>query len=129
MSDDLIGPLLLGIKLTREEFSQWLARRRFAVPTFWGTGEPSNALGSSTSSLSEPTVEQPGTRGRPAGTGWKTADEPLLVEMASLVADGTARSPNDAARMMANRALGHGTPESKQTRLAKAYRAKYEDGE
>ena len=63
-------------------------------------------------------------RGRPVGSGsWEAADRDLLKKMHRLIANGSAKSPNDAARLVANRAQGAGTPESKQTRLARSYRA------
>jgi hypothetical protein len=61
--------------------------------------------------------------GRPKRSGWDTADEPLLAEMAALIGNGEAKSANDAARLVASRAAGTGTFESKQSRLAKRYRA------
>jgi hypothetical protein len=34
--DPVTGPALSGIELSREGFTQWLARRGYPVPTFWG---------------------------------------------------------------------------------------------
>jgi hypothetical protein len=72
-----------------------------------------------------------GRSGRRPGTGsWNVADKPLLEEMHRLIADGSAKSANDAARQLADRAQGGNTTalQSKQTRLAKAYRKIYPFG-
>jgi hypothetical protein len=53
------------------------------------------------------------------------ADELLLDEMDSMIKTGKAKSPNDAARLLADRASGSGTLVSKQTRLAIRYRKKF----
>jgi hypothetical protein len=67
-----------------------------------------------------------GRSGRRPGTGsWDVADKPLLEEMHRLITDGLAKSPNDAARQLADKAKGNSIPGSKQTRLAKGYRRKY----
>jgi hypothetical protein len=64
--------------------------------------------------------------GRPTGSGsWQVADEPLLDEMYNMIKTGMAKSPNDAARLLADRASGSGTLASKQTRLANRYRKKF----
>jgi len=64
--------------------------------------------------------------GRPPGSGsWNVTDEPLLNEMREAIVSGQAKSPDDAARLFADRASGSGTPASKQTRLAKKYRMKF----
>jgi hypothetical protein len=70
-----------------------------------------------------------GRSGRRPGTGsWAVADGPLREEMHRLITDGVAKSPNDAAGRLAKQAQGGGTLESKQTRLAKAYRKRYLSG-
>ena len=64
--------------------------------------------------------------GRPTGSGsWQVADELLLDEMDNMIKTGKAKSPNDAARLLADRASGSGTLVSKQTRLAIRYRKKF----
>ena len=64
--------------------------------------------------------------GRPTGSGsWQVADEPLVDEMDSMIKTGKAKSPNDAARLLADRASGSGTLVSKQSRLAIRYRKKF----
>ena len=71
----------------------------------------------------------PGQRnrgGRKPGSGsFKHADEPLFQEMLKLIKSDAAASPEAAAKLVASRAKGSGTLESKVDRLAKAFRAKY----
>jgi hypothetical protein len=55
-------------------------------------------------------------------------DKPLLEEMHRLMNDGIGRSAHHAAGQLAGKATGDGTVESKQARLAKAYRKIYPDG-
>lgn len=63
-------------------------------------------------------------RGRIKGSGsLADADAALVDEMRTLIAEGRTFSVNSAAQMVADRAVGHGTIESKATRLAKRYRA------
>ena len=49
-------------------------------------------------------------------------DEPLLIAMAKLLADGKAASPEAAAKQVASKAHGAGSQESKVERLATRYR-------
>jgi len=64
--------------------------------------------------------------GRPPGSGsWQVADELLLDEMRNMIKTGKAKSANDAARLLADRARGSGILASKQTRLANRYRKKF----
>jgi hypothetical protein len=64
--------------------------------------------------------------GRTPGSGsFDRVDEPLLEEMHALITDRKATSPREAAGMLADKAWGNSTVESKQTRLAKRYRQKY----
>jgi hypothetical protein len=106
--------------ISNADVRAWFERQNLPAPT---------ALGSSTLPVAEPAAEQRAKRGRPAVSGWELADEPLLNEMASFIANGTARSVHHAAGMVVAHAKGSGTPESKQRRLAKAYRAKPRHGE
>ena len=72
-----------------------------------------------------------GRSGRRPGAGsCDVADKPLLEEMHGLITDGLAKSPNDAAGRLADKAQGGSmtTRESKQTRLAKGYRKIYPVG-
>jgi hypothetical protein len=67
--------------------------------------------------------------GRPAGSGsYAPMDEPLILEMDELIKSKKAKSPTDAARIVAPKASGAGTLESKQRRLRIAYRQKFPDG-
>jgi hypothetical protein len=64
--------------------------------------------------------------GRPPGSGsWGVADDRLLDDMRDMIKSGKAKSPNDAARLLVDRAAGTGTPDSKQTRLANRYRKNF----
>jgi hypothetical protein len=49
-------------------------------------------------------------------------DAPLLLEMRQLLSEGKAASAEEAARQVASRAHGGGTPESKAERLARRFR-------
>ena len=61
--------------------------------------------------------------GRRKGDGSMAgADAPLLVEMRGLIADRKAVSPNAAALMVAHKAVGGGTTDSKAARLRRRYR-------
>ena len=65
-----------------------------------------------------------GKRGRTKGSGsLEAADAPLLVEMRRLIDRGEAFSPDGAAKLVARKAKGGGTEESRATRLANRYRA------
>jgi hypothetical protein len=73
----------------------------------------------------KPTAKVP-RRGRKKGTGsFAAIDEPRLEEMAKLIQEGRAASPEAAALQVAPRAHGTGTLKSRVDRLAKRYRAKY----
>ena len=63
-------------------------------------------------------------KGRPAGAGsMDKADAPLLLEMRELIEKGKAFSPNGAAMLVAGKAAGNGTQESKIARLGRRYGA------
>jgi hypothetical protein len=65
-------------------------------------------------------------RGRKPGSGsWEHADEPLVEEMQRLIDSGSAKSAEDAARLVEDRAAGSGALVSKRTRLAKRYRKRF----
>ena len=65
----------------------------------------------------------PKKRGRKKGDGsYATIDLPLLEEMKELILSHRAASPEEAARMLAEKAFGSGSLESKAERLAKRYR-------
>ena len=62
-------------------------------------------------------------RGRKKGDGsYAAIDLPLLSEMKELILSHRAASPEEAARMLAEKAFGPGSLESKAERLAKRYR-------
>lgn len=64
----------------------------------------------------------PARAGRRKGDGSMAgADAPLLVEMRELIDRRQAFSPNAAALMVASKASGSGTPESKAARLRRRY--------
>jgi hypothetical protein len=68
----------------------------------------------------------PRTRGRPRGSGsYALADAPLLQQMKELIETGQASSVNVAASLVADKAKGPGTLESKLTRLRHRYVEKY----
>jgi hypothetical protein len=65
----------------------------------------------------------PPGRGRKKGAGsYAAIDLPLLNEMKELILSRRAASPEEAARMLAKKAHGFGSEESKTERLAKRYR-------
>jgi hypothetical protein len=60
--------------------------------------------------------------GRPPGSGsWRDADQELILEMHELIKAKKAKSPNDAARWLADRAPGWGSIDSKRDRLRQGY--------
>jgi hypothetical protein len=60
-------------------------------------------------------------RGRPPGAGsLQEIDEPLIQKMRQLLRDGSATSPNDAAKQIAGEATGN-SPKAKQARLRKRF--------
>ena len=68
----------------------------------------------------------PRSRGRKKGTGsFEAVDAPLHVEMRDLLDKGAVVSAEAAARMVADRAHGTSTLDSKTDRLAKGFRGKY----
>jgi hypothetical protein len=110
MDDYLVGEGVLSpsvvvrgayrpIFLWKEEFERWL-KRTFGYKKHAG--------------------------GRPVGSGsWQDADQALILKMHRLFKSGAAKSANDAARVVSSEAPGAGTPESKQSRLAKRYRRSF----
>lgn len=80
----------------------------------------SGFIGTKQGSASQ-TVRKPG-RGRPKGSGsYAEADAPLLAEMRQLIAGQEAFSPDGAAKMIAHKAKGGGTLDSRANRLARRY--------
>jgi hypothetical protein len=70
-----------------------------------------------------------GARGRPFGSGWLSSDQPLLREMARLIATGKASSPYNAAHQVASKAAGGGTLESRVRRLERRYSTSNKSGQ
>jgi hypothetical protein len=69
-------------------------------------------------------VATPKKPGRKKGNGsYAAVDLPLLDEMKELISSHRAASPQEAARMLAGKAHGSGTLESKIERLARRYRS------
>ena len=65
----------------------------------------------------------PKKQGRKKGDGsYATIDLPLLDEMKELILSHRAASPEEAAKILAEKAFGSGSLESKAERLAKRYR-------
>jgi hypothetical protein len=54
----------------------------------------------------------------------ESLDLPNLREMKELISSGAAASPEEAARLLAKKAHGGGSVESKTERLAKRYRGR-----
>jgi hypothetical protein len=65
---------------------------------------------------------------RPGQKSLREADKPLLEEMKGLIDRRKAQSAEDAARLVARKATGRGTMESKTERLAKRYREEFRKG-
>ena len=75
---------------------------------------------------SQPVAPTPA--GRPQ-RGHAKKDQILFAEMRRRIKSGEALSSWEAAGQLAPKAVGGGTPESKQKRLSAGYRAKYERSE
>jgi hypothetical protein len=76
--------------------------------------------------LTSNAVGDAGRRGRPPGSGtYDKSDAPLLLEMSTLLKDGTASSVHAASMAVAGRAAGGGTIESKARRLRDAYNRRW----
>ena len=86
----------------------------------WQRGEFEADAAAQTLSLS---ARANSSRGRKPGDGsYDEVDQPLLDEMQELIKRGKAVSPEAAARLVAHKAFGKATFESKVDRLAKKYR-------
>ena len=73
---------------------------------------------------SDEPLKRQSRRGRTKGAGsLANVDAPLLEEMRQLIAGGRAFSAHGAAKLVAHKAKGGGTEESRATRLASRYRA------
>ena len=117
-----------GPRRVRFEPLYWIYVTRESLDRYISGGSAAGLAGN------PPATSQSKPKGRPGrqpGTGsWEVADKPLLEEMHCLITSGLAKSPNDAADRVADKAQGGGmtTRASKQTRLAKRYRKIYPSG-
>jgi len=94
--------------------------KRSDVMALWPTDPDPNMAGKQEAA---PQTKQKRGRGRTKGSGSYTeADGPLLAEMRQLIAEQVAFSPDGAAKMVADKAKGGGTAESRASRLARSYR-------
>jgi hypothetical protein len=104
------------IFVTRESLRQCLAA---LAPQ---PGSAAEALGPESASKAVTPKKSPG---RKKGDGsFAELDRSILNEMEELISMHQAASPEAAARMLAGKAHGAGTPDSKAERLAKRYRAR-----
>lgn len=85
----------------------------------WLRGEADPVAAMPGSSIGKPAQAR---RGRRKGSGsYDKSDSILINEMQTMISNGDATSPNDAARQLAPKAKGYGTVESKQTRLVRKF--------
>jgi hypothetical protein len=81
------------------------------------------------SSAAKPEVDAPRKiRRQPPRRDFREVDKPLIAKMRTMILDGTARNPTDAARALARQASGDGKEASKVTRLAAGYIKLYPSG-
>jgi len=98
----------------------WIYVRRESLDRFTGGGRTAKAAANH--------LERGQAKPKSRSGFYAVKDRPLVEEMRRLMSDGIVRSVHHAAGQLADRATGDGTVESKQTRLAKAYRRTYPDG-
>ena len=91
------------------------------VPEPYSSGRPIQLLHGTL--LRFPPPEDLGQRRKRRGLA--EADEPLIAEMRELITSGKATGPFHAADMVARKATGGGTFESKRTRLLRRYQDVY----
>jgi hypothetical protein len=85
----------------------------------WLRGEANPDAAVPTSSIGNPAQAH---RGRPKGSGsYDKFDSLLIDEMQTLISNGDAKSPNDAARQLLHKIEGSGSDDSRKTRLVKKY--------
>jgi hypothetical protein len=122
------------IFITQDSFDRYLATHlvRASAPQLSAAAQYANPAPSLTEGASvgaQPTTIKPRPSRLPGSGSWRKADQPLLQEMQRLIDKGTAKSPHDAARRLADKAEGAGTLDSKQSRLGKGYRKLFLAGE
>jgi hypothetical protein len=117
-------------------FKSLLRFRRVVVPSqivlrIWPGREPSSDEQQSVLVRKLTPTETVGSQGWPKRRGKKKGagsfeelDLPLLEEMALILKGGKAASSEEAARKVAHKAHGGGTPKSKAERLGRRYRAR-----
>ncbi|MBP0446703.1 hypothetical protein J8J14_18155 [Roseomonas sp. SSH11] len=95
---------------------------RAISPEDWAAIEATGARLLPRPSIPQPTAEparQASVASLPRGLSYRSVDTPLVDEMRRLIAEGRARGPQDAARMVVGRAVGAGSADSKVKRLAR----------
>jgi hypothetical protein len=89
----------------------------------YGSSQPESTQAVALEPEGAPEAATPKKRGRKKGDGsFANIDLPRLDEMKELILSHRAASPEEAARMLAEKAFGPGSLESKAERLAKRYR-------
>jgi hypothetical protein len=132
---DEIGPateLLNRLWVSRELLTKLFRKMLWRVPDWLASENSSNASnlpvrGAFKNSMKG--VSQSQRPGRKPGQGsYAEIDLPLISEMAELLRQLKAASPEEAAKLVADRAHGNATFESKVDRLAKRFRERHRDG-
>ena len=99
---------------------------RAAVMALWPViqaGGSASARSVTAPDQPEKVASRPRTGRKPGDGSYSRFDEPLLAEMQAHMDEGRAPSPEAAAKLVASKAYGGGTKESKVDRLAKRFRA------
>ena len=95
---------LEALSIAKSDFRDWCKRRGFSVPAFSRDSSAKN-------------------RGRKVGSGsYFEMDKPLLVEMKALIERGKAKSVHDAARQVAQKAVGSREDDARIKRLCGRYK-------
>ena len=122
---------VLRTSLTRandEHSGLYIDRQEFAALTSARWPEEFGGIHSAAEATNDPRPRRDVKRGRPPRIGsYEKDDAPLLIEMDELIQKGKARSPNAAAREVADRAVG-ASFDSKVKRLRDAYKVQFRNG-